>query len=245
MLDATFIHLSDHEVQSLSSRGRKFLELLTKWDGKKGDQILVIQQQTGFKTQFAQGSYHRRHGFNFLHTAAMDIGSWGSPIAIPNGRIVGLHKRNIVPHGSKYNVGLAISTLISGIYVYCKDGEPPKRLVTNRLKLDGAYEEKISQNGLTKCASRSNKIAIYVATENTTPIDEINPHVPLVWFTLTGHGWYWTPTDPFDRSQETNWMQLTSSKVIGGRMHGWRLSEKDTKIITWLKTTKVMVTSYE
>ena len=68
----------------------------------------------------------------------------------------------------------------------------------------------------------------------TTLAQQVNP----VWFVPTNHGWYWSPTDPFDRTQETNWMSIDNRLVVGGKeQHKRRMCKEDWEVARWLKST--------
>jgi len=56
-----------------------------------------------------------------------------------------------------------------------------------------------------------------------------------IWFVPTSHGWYWTPTDPFDSDCYSNWMTVHNLKVIGGYWHNIEPANKNIIIIKWLR----------
>ena len=65
-----------------------------------------------------------------------------------------------------------------------------------------------------------------------------NSEIPPIWFVPTSHGWYWTPTNPFNAELDVNWMSVQNSKVIGDNS---KPADKNIKIINWLcKNNTVM-----
>ena len=55
--------------------------------------------------------------------------------------------------------------------------------------------------------------------------------VTPIWYVPTSHGWYWTPSNPSDEKEETNWMPVSQLNVIGGY---WDGKTPETEIINWL-----------
>ena len=240
VMGATFVVLSDDETKEIETLGRKFLKLHTEWEINKGDEVLLIQQQAGLKTRFANGTYLRLHGMNLLHTSSADIGSWGSPLALKDSRVIGLHKRKSPQNTKQYDVALSNKVLVQALSIHIKDGKPPTKLISNPIRFDSGSENRILEHGLCKCATRDNRMLIYVSPEDeegAASAAEENTVSP-VWFVPTSHGWYWTPTDPFDRAQEPNWMSVNTKYVVGGgRQHMKKMRSKDWEIVRWLKST--------
>ena len=247
VMGATFVSLTDDETKEIEILGRKFLKLHTEWEVKKGDEVLMIQRQAGLKTRFANGTFLRLHGMNILHTSSADVGSWGSPLALKDGRVIGLHKRKSPQNTNQYDVALSNKSLIHALSIHIKGTKPPTKLVSNPIRFDSASESRILEHGLCKCAVRDNRMLIFVSPEDdeeeeretgsTSSVIEDNTISP-VWFVPTSHGWYWTPTDPFDRSLEPNWMSIDTRYVIGGgQQHMKKLRSKDWEVIRWIKST--------
>lgn len=240
VMGATFVILTNDETKEVETLGRKFLKLHTEWEVKKGDEVLLIQQQAGLKTRFANGTFLRLHGMCILHTSSAAIGSWGSPLALKDGRVIGLHKRKSTQNTNQYDVALSNKFLIRALSVHIKGTTPPSKLISNPIRFDSASESRILEHGLLKCAARDNRMLIFVSPEEDD--EEMGASddntVSPVWFVPTSHGWYWTPTDPFDRTTEPNWMSVDTRHVIGGgKQHRMRMQSKDWEIVRWLKST--------
>lgn len=258
ILDATFIHITGPEVAQLTSHKRLFLELSTDWEGTRNEEVLVVKQQVGNKSRFANGKFMRYHGINFLHTSSTEVGSWGSPIALRDGKVVGLHKRKAPQNTGSFEVALSTKTLVEALWPHCETVNLAASLVTNPIRFNSESESRIVENGLTKCAALDNKSLIFVSptdddqddmelddegylrqktkTDEEKAADE-KRYISPIWFVPTSHGWYWTPTDPFDRSMETNWMSISERYVRGGPHHKKKMLEKDIDTTLWLQST--------
>ena len=253
VLDTTFVHFSDREIQDMKELGRLFLDLCTTWEGKRGEEVLIVQEQVGLKSRFTSGAFIRDHGVYHLHTSKSEIGSWGSPLALKDGRVIGLHKRRAAKKTEQIDVAVSAKAIVSALSLHCKQTQLPLKLVSNPIRFDEASESRLLEHGLTRCADKDNRFLIFV-TKNQGELSEgdsldnldekelqrradtitVNP----VWFIPTNHGWYWTPVDPFDRTQETNWMSIDTRSVIGGKgQHNKRMCRADWKIAGWLKST--------
>ena len=243
VMGATFVVLTDDETKEIETYGRKFLKLYTDWEVKKGDEVLMVQQQAGLKTRFANGTFLRLHGMNILHTSSADIGSWGSPLALKDGRVIGLHKRKSAQNTKQYDVALSTKTLINALSIHIVGAKPPSKLISNPIRFDSTSENRILEHGLCKCAARDNRMLIFVSPEGDNEVEGATRSVEdnivsPVWFVPTSHGWYWTPTDPFDRTSEPNWMSADTRYVIGGgRQHMRKMTSKDWAIVRWIKST--------
>lgn len=281
IFDATFLHLSQDEVAQLKKHRRLFLTLSTDWEGARGEEVMVVQQQIGNKTRFAKGTFLRPHGFNILHTSSSDVGSWGSPLALQDGKVIGLHKRKATQNTSQYDVALSSKTLVDVLRIHCESTEPAAKLISNPIRFNPDSELRVVEHGLAKCASLENKSLIFVSPTDednkdeeeievdkegfaarpkppkldasyradtvTSGLDGEEPqrvtvdasvYVTPLWFVPTSHGWYWTPTDPFDRSKETNWMPVSTRYVVGGaQQHGKKMLKKDVETSRWLRST--------
>ena len=279
VFDATFIHITEAEVDQLKKHKRLFLTLSTDWEGARGEEVLVIQQQSGNKTRFANGTFLRYNGFDILHTSSSDVGSWGSPLALRDGKVIGLHKRKAPQNTSQYDVALSSKVLVEALRMHCYSARPEVKLVSNPVRFNPDSELRIVEHGLAKCASIDKKSLIFVSPmeEDDKDKEEIEAddkgfarpkppkldassraytitggleeetqkvsvdtsiYVSPLWYTPTSHGWYWTPTDPFDRSKETNWMSTTTRYVVGGaQQHGKKMLKKDVEVGRWLRST--------
>lgn len=239
VMGATFVLLTDVETKEVETLGRKFLKLHTEWEVKKGDEVLLIQQQAGLKTRFANGTFLRLHGMCILHTSSADIGSWGSPLALKDGRVIGLHKRKSTQNTSQYDVALSNKFLIHALSIHINGTKAPPKLISNPIRFDSASESRILEHGLCKCAARDNRMLIFVSPEDDEEEKEEKDNtISPIWFVPTSHGWYWTPTDPFDRTSEPNWMSVDTRHVIGGgKQHMMKMRSKDLEIIRWIKST--------
>lgn len=252
VLDTTFVNFSDEEVRTLKRDGRHFLELDTMWEGKRGEEVLIVQEQTGMKARFTSGGFIRNHGVYMLHTSKAEIGSWGSPLALKDGRVVGMHKRRAAKKIEPVDVAVSSKTIVNALSIYCKEASLPKKLISNPIRFDETSESRILEHDLARCADKDNRLLIFVTPDRDVEkeehsidgtVEEPEPQqetvtVNPVWFVPTNHGWYWTPTDPFDRTQETNWMSINSRLVVGGKdQNRKRMSKEDWQIAAWLKRT--------
>lgn len=249
VLDTTFVHLLDDEVRNLKSNGRLFLELDTKWEGKRGEEVLIVQQQSGMKTRFTSGAFIRDHGLYILHTSKAEIGSWGSPLALKDGRVIGLHKRRAAKKTEEVDVAVSSKAIVNALATHCSTDTLPVKLLSNPIRFNETSESRILEHDLARCADRDNRLLIFVTPDRNVMKEkesldgiEDTPTVALqvnpVWFVPTNHGWYWTPTDPFDRTQETNWMSIDTRLVVGGKdQHKKRMCREDWETARWLKRT--------
>ena len=252
VLDATFVHFHDEEVRSMKEDGRLFLQLDTSWEGKRGEEVLIVQEQTGMKARFTSGGFIRSHGVYILHTSKAEIGSWGSPLALKDGTVIGMHKRRAAKKTEQIDVAVSSKAIVNALSIHCKDAALPRKLISNPIRFDEKSESRILEHDLARCADRDNRLLIFVTPDRNVEKEKhsidgaadeyelqqetitVNP----VWFVPTNHGWYWTPTDPFDRTQETNWMSIKTRLVVGGRdQNRKRMSKEDWTIAGWLAST--------
>ena len=147
--------------------------------------------------------------------------------------VIGLHKRRAAQSTDNYNVALSATAMIQAISIHCVQGRfPQATLICNPSVLQAQYEAAIVQLGLQRRPSTNNfEGLVYVS-----PATIVNGRVTVtpIWFTPTSHGWYWTPTDPFDPALETNWMSVNVLQVEGGYWHKQVPAQKNIVIITWL-----------
>lgn len=234
VLDVSFIEFSKEEVTKLLSMKRNFLLISSRWSGTDGDRLLMLQYPGGSTVHFAQGTFKRMHGFDIFHLVSTDYGSSGSPLVCPDGVVIGIHKGRAAQSTDNYNVALSTTALIQAVSIHCVEGHFAKAtVVCNPTILEPQYEASIKQIGVLKCPNTNYnfKGLIYVS-----PATVVNGYVTVtpIWFTPTSHGWYWTPTDPFNKLIDTNWMSVNVLQVEGGYWHSKVPAQKNINIITWL-----------
>ena len=251
VLDTTFVHFNEDEVRSLKSDGRFFLELNTTWEGERGEEVLIVQEQTGMKARFTSGAFIRNHGVYLLHTSKAEIGSWGSPLALKDGRVIGMHKRRAAKKVEPVDVAVSSKAIVHALGIHCSEPVLTKKLISNPIRFDQTSESRILEHDLARCADKDNRLLIYVTPDRNIEkekdsIDGLDTNelpsetltVTPVWFVPTNHGWYWTPVDPFDRSQEINWMDIDTRFVVGGKgQNRKKMCKEDWVIAGWLKST--------
>ena len=233
VLDVSYAELSREIVGSLQSIKCNFLLVSTAWIGTNGEKLLMLQYPGGSNIQFAQGSFKRMHGFDIFHLVSTDYGSSGSPLVRPDGVVVGIHKRRAARDTDNYNVALSTTAAVQAMTTHSVEGQFLKAtLICNPTILEGQYDASIKQIGLQKCPQWNKfKGLIYVSPAT---IIKGTVTVTPIWFTPTSHGWYWTPTDPFNVLLETNWMSVNVLQVEGGYWHMQIPAQKNITIITWL-----------
>lgn len=233
VLDVSFIELSKEVVDHLQSMKCNFLLVSARWSGTSGEKLVMLQYPGGSSVHFAQGTFKRMHGFDIFHQVSTDYGSSGSPLVRPDGVVVGLHKRRAARTTDNYNVALSTTAIIQAVSIHCVEGQfPQATLICNPSILQAQYETSIRQLGLQRCPNTNNfEGLVYVS-----PATIVNGRVTVtpIWFVPTSHGWYWTPTDPFSQSLETNWMSVNVLQVEGGYWHNQVPAQKNIVIITWL-----------
>lgn len=246
VLDTTFVCLTEDEIRDLKSSRRLFLELDTLWEGKRGDKVLIVQEQVGMKSRFTNGVYIRPHGIYILHTSKAEIGSWGSPLATEDGRVVGMHKRRAAQKTEAIDVAVSSRAMVKAMSLHCQSDPLPTKLVSNPIQFDLNSETRLFEHGLTRCAKKDNRLMVFVTADrglgeqqgSTDELNQVYDLVNPVWMVPTNHGWYWTPTDPFDRTKETNWMSVETRVVVGGKgQHQKKMCKEDWQIAKWLKST--------
>lgn len=234
ILDATFIKFSEEDIEVLTSSGCCFLQVASDWKGEKDAPVFVFQHPGGSDIHFAQGKCLAFNGFDIFHSVSTDYGSSGSPIAISDGTIVGLHKARSVSSSQNYNIAVTMKAIIKALLPHFVGMTSPYHLVCNPIALDQAYSEKLLQIGLERCfidCSSNYCGLMYVSPPSKfLGLEYVTP----IWFVPTSHGWFWTPTDPSNQKKETNWMPVSQLQVIGGFWHGLTPAEKNVTIIKWL-----------
>ena len=229
ILDATFVKFTEQDIEGLISSGCCFLQVASDWEEEKDTPVFVFQHPGGSDIHFAQGKCLMFSGFDIFHSVSTDYWSSGSPIAISDGRIIGLHKARSISDSQNYNVAVMMKAIIKALLPHFCGVTSPHHLVCNPITLDQTYNEKLLQIGLVKCfidrSSKHHEI-MYVSppSKNVTPI----------WFVPTSHGWFWTPTDPSNKTKETNWMSVSQLQVIGGYWDEQTPVERNVTIINWL-----------
>ena len=150
VLDTTFVHMLDDEVCELKSKGRLFLELDTEWEGKRGEEVLIVQEKSGMKARFTSGGFLRNHGLYLLHTSKAEIGSWGSPLALKDGRVIGLHKRKAAKKTEQIDVAVSAKAIVSALAVHCSTDNLPVKLISNPVRFSEASESRILEHDLAR-----------------------------------------------------------------------------------------------
>lgn len=229
LLDVTFIHFDENVVKTVHELKCKFLTVHFNWTGKKGDQLVIVQNPGSCSgLQVASGAFYRMHGFDILHKASTDYGSSGSPLFTCDGKVIGIHKRRAAKETDHYNIAVSAKAVLGAIYNF---KTLPKKLISNPRALNKQYEDLIFQQKLIRATSTepSQYGIMYVSPATRVIITLITP----IWFIPTSHGWYWTPTDPFSK-EDVNWMSVHNLKVIGGVWHNIEPADKNIVIIKWL-----------
>ena len=232
VLDATFVRFEGQLVQDLLFCGCQFLEATSEWDGSKVEPVFIFQYPGGAEISIAQGHFLQYYGIDVFHSVSTDFGSSGSPVALSSGVVIGVHKSRAAQNCSNYNVAVGMKAVIKAILpFFCRPFIP--QLICNPIVLDKAYAAKLLKIGLQRCFLRPGAKfqGLMYISHATTGGREV---VTLIWFVPTSHGWYWTPSDPSDRENETNWMPVSQLEVVGGYRHGQIPPLKIIKIINWL-----------
>ena len=235
LLDVTFIRFEEDVVKAVHELKCEFLTVHFNWTGKKGDQLLIIQNPGSCSgLQVASGAFYRMHGFDILHKASTDYGSSGSPLFTCDGKVIGIHKRRSAKETDHYNIAVSAKAVLGAIYNF---KTLPKRLISNPRALSKQYEDQIFQQKLIRATSTepSRYAIMYVSSATRFIVTLITP----IWFIPTSHGWYWTPTDPFGK-EDVNWMSVHNLKVIGGYWHNIEPADKNIVIIKWLRINNIV-----
>ena len=118
-----------------------------------------------------------------------------------------------------------MKNLLQAILVNVQQGTLPPKLITNPSSLE-QDEQRVFKQGLI-CSKR-------ITEQIINPLVYISPAIPLtatpIWYVLTSHGWYLTPTDPYKNDLDTNWMSIDRLQVIGGYWNGIEPADKNIKI---------------
>ena len=231
VLDVTFIHIDHDLVTKLQEEsGREFLTVCDSWMEKEGDQLTVIQYPSGCSgLQVASGAFHRMYGFDILHKVSTNHGSSGSPLMTHDGKVIGIHKGSAAKDSDQYNIAVSANAVLAAIYNF---KTLPQRLISNPRKLEEQYEYQILQQNLVRMKDRCIYGTIYKSPTTDHDCSISDKYVGPVWFIPTSHGWYWTPTDPFDKQLDINWMSVHNSKIMPDNI---KLAEKNIVIIKWLE----------
>ena len=234
ILDATFVRFEGQVIENLLSYGCKFLEVTTEWEGTKVEPVFVFQHPGGAAIHIAQGHFLQYYGLDVFHSVSTNYGSSGSPVALSNGLVIGIHKARSARSFSNYNVAVAIKAVMKAIIPYFCHPIVAQHLFRNPIILNQTYVAKLLKIGLQLCfLSPDSKFQglMYVS-----PATIFNGHevVTPIWYTPTSHGWFWTPTNPSDKTKETNWMPVSQLEVVGGYWHGQIPAPKNIRIINWL-----------
>ena len=233
LLDVTFIHINENTVTKLHDLMCEFLSVYFNWEGKEGDQLLVMQNpRYCCGVQVASGPFYRMHGFDILHKTSTDRGSSGSPLMTNDGKVIGVHKCRAKKESDQYNIGVSAKAVLAAIYNF---KTLPKKLISNPRNLDMQYEDQIFQQNLIRATTTGpcKYGIIYISPATKVPI--LGTLITPIWFVPTSHGWYWTPTDPFNKEFDVNWMSVHNLKVVGGKWHDIEPANKNIVIINWLR----------
>jgi len=232
LLDVTFIHFDQQLVDEMIMISRSFLILDSSWIGTDGDQLWVVQSSescSGLHPNVVAGRFYCFYGCDAFHKPEKDNLLCGSPVVTIDGNVVGIHKGRV--HNTAYNCNVAVSSKYLLHAIYCYENLP-KQLVCNPSALNKLYEGKVCQQNLERCTEPNLKFLMYIS-----PMTQVGTTLVItpIWFVPTSHGWYWTPTDPFDSDCYSNWMTVHNLKVIGGYWHNIEPANKNIIIINWLR----------
>lgn len=203
--------------------------------------LIVFQHPKGMDVHFAQGSFIQYYGTDFFHSVSTDYGSSGSPIALCDGTVVGIHKARPRTNAN-HNIAVTMTAVIQALLPFY-DGSIaiPSHLVSNPIELDHRYSCKISAIGLDRCFVEHNTLCELKYLKYVSPASKfLVTYITPIWFAATSHGWYWTPTDPLHSTLETNWMPVSQLRVIGGFWDGVKPADKNVVIIQWLLSNNII-----
>lgn len=220
ILGATFVKFTEEDVQSLISSGCHFLRAAADWAGSK-DVPLFAFEHPGHSV--AQGNCLEINGFDICHSASTNYTSSGSPIALSDGRVVGLHKA----HSTQSSTAVAMKSIVNALLPHFHGPTLPCCLICNPVTLDPTYAAKLLEIGLQPQEASSNFPGLLY-------VSPASAYVTPIWFVPTSHGWFWTPTDPSDQNEKTNWMSMSQLQAIGGCWDNQTPADKNVRIIGWL-----------
>lgn len=242
LLDVTFIQIDENIVTKLHDLKCEFLTVHFNWIGKEGDQLLVMQNPGSCSgLQVASGPFYRMHGFDILHKTSTDYGSSGSPLMTQDGKVIGIHKRRAAKDTDDYNIAVSAKAVLAAIYNF---KTLPKKLISNPRNLDRQYEDQIFQQNLVRATTTEPCSYGVIYISPATYVSFFGKRITMItpiWFVPTSHGWYWTPTDPFDKELDVNWMSVHNLKVIGGCWHNIEPADKNIVIIRWLRRNNTVM----
>ena len=228
VLDATFVRFEGELLQYLSSHGCQFLEVAPELDGSE---VFIFQHPRGDKISFAQGFFLRHHGIDMFHSVSTDFGSSGSPVALSNGLVIGIHKAQAARSCNNHNVAVSMKAVIEAIRPFFCHPFTPK-LFGDLTFFDITYAAKLLDIGLQRCFIHpASEFQGVMYAGHAKFVDGDQEVVTPIWYVPTSHGWYWTPSDPSDKREETNWMPVSQLNVIGGC---WDGKAPETEINNWL-----------
>jgi len=111
-IDASFIEISIEKALNWIGKGASFLNVEPF---RKDEQIIVAQHPKGGKMSVDYGKIFKEETDSFLHSAATDVGSSGSPILSLNGSVVGIHKGFDKSTENKSNIGVNLNRAVNFI----------------------------------------------------------------------------------------------------------------------------------
>ena len=184
-LDATFIEFDQTIIDDLAGAPVEYLPLIDEKDEiRTTDPLTVIgfpcNKYNGTK-HIARGDLHKFNGFNLLHKVSTNPGSSGSPVFTTDGKVVGLHK---AASQDDCNVAVSIVAVRKAIEIIMgKKGSQDQ--ADEEMHHDLTFENL----GLTERFNHCKPLKVYSFTPNDRKFSE-------KWLVCSGHGWYWTDTNP-------------------------------------------------
>ena len=226
ILDVTFVRFEDEDRKRLSSKGCQFLEVELEWKGNENDQLFVLQYPKRHILCSADGPFLQNYGFNMFHLVSTDSGSSGSPVALFNGMVIGIHKSAPKSDNLQYNIAVAIKAVVKAIRPFFRAPEIATQVFCNYVSIDQDYAAKLLTFGLQKVPLKQDSKfqLMYVSQAKETSI----------WYVPTSHGWYWTPAPTYPFAKIPNWMSVSQHEVVGGEWDGQTPTQKNIEIIDWL-----------
>ena len=236
LLDVTSIRFDEKLIEAMTESNHSFLPLHSSWTGKEGDliQLMIVQNLSGGRPEIATSTFSRLHGFDIFHKGTSSLAVAGSPVITQDGKVVGIQKCRALKSEDHCNIAVSSKAVFDALDLHDKFSN---KLVCNPRELSKSYEEKVLQQNLERAPDdQMVKYLVYVSP--ATKIIGLTTITPI-WFVPTSHGWYWTPTDPFDDSSSTNWMSVNNLRVIGGFWNNLEPANKNVIIINWLQKSNM------
>lgn len=223
-LDITFIGINPGEI------GFNIPFLKTDINAINEEIVVIFNDVSSGSPFLVQGKICQKYGFNLLNTIPCDYGAEGIPlISVKSKNVFGVYKKKKISN-AQYNVATSFEIINLAIKIIFEEsfsinlnkiGEPK---YLNESEID-----EIKEHGLELLSSN-----MFVSPAS--------PFITPIWFYRTTYAWFWTPTEPKDENDETNWMIIfpkRSLKVVGGFWNGLEPALKNIIIINWLNTTRL------